>query len=459
MTETLAPTSHQAGIEVHDLAPDRVEQVPAAARPTASGPIAILGLGYVGLPSALALVGRGQAVLGIDISQDRLGAIRAQRVDLVPEDALRLGESLQGNAFQLSADPAAMATARAIVICVPTPVDDHLVPDLRILEAACRSVVEHAVAGQTIILTSTTYVGSTRQMLAAPLAARGFEVGRDVYVAFSPERIDPGNVAYPQEVVPRVIGGITDECARQAAEIVSEMTRTVHFVSSPETAELTKLYENTFRAVNIALANEIGEISRAFSVDVGEVVAAASTKPYGFMPFHPGTGVGGHCIPCDPHYLLWAARAARVSLPLIEQAMSEIAVRPSRIVEQVVATLSSVGQGIRGARILVVGAAYKRGVEDVRESPALEIMAELINREAIVEYADSLVPAVRLRDGTVLHATIEPAADYDAAVLHVIQPDFDPTWLDACRVIVDPGGLVRRNGLSHAVSNGSRRRG
>ncbi|HZL32568.1 MAG TPA: UDP binding domain-containing protein, partial [Verrucomicrobiae bacterium] len=172
-----------------------------------------------------------------------------------------------------------------------------------------------------------------------------------------------------------------------------------------------------------------------------------------------GTGVGGHCIPCDPHYLLWAARAARVSTPLIEQAMNDIAVRPTRIVDQIVATLSSVGHGIRGARILVVGAAYKRGVEDVRESPALEIMAELIDREAIVEYVDSLVPALRLRDGTVLQSTVEPAAQYDAAVLHVLQPGFDPAWLDACRVVVDPGGLVRRHGLTHSVSNMSRRRG
>ncbi len=459
MTDTLAPRSLPSGIEVHDLDPDQVSQIEAAVRPPLAGPIAILGLGYVGLPSALALVQRGQAVLGIDISEDRLRSIRAERVDLVPEDARRLTESLRGDVLTFSADPASMATARAIVICVPTPVDEHLVPDLRILEAACRSVVEHATAGQTIILTSTTYVGSTRAMLAVPLAARGFEIGRDIFVAFSPERIDPGNVTHPQEVVPRVIGGMTDECARQAAEVISEMTRTVHFVSSPETAELTKLYENTFRAVNIALANEIGEISRAFSVDAGEVVAAASTKPYGFMAFHPGTGVGGHCIPCDPHYLLWAAKAARVSTPLIEQAMNDIAVRPTRIVDQIVATLSSVGRGIKGARVLVVGAAYKRGVEDVRESPALEIMAELIDREAIVEYADSLVPAVRLRDGTVLQAVVEPAAEYDAAILHVLQPGFDPTWLDACRVIVDPGGLVRRHGLNHTVSNGSRRRG
>ena len=254
----MAPRSVPSGIEVHDLKPDQVDQIAAAVRPQLSGPIAILGLGYVGLPSALALVQRGQDVLGIDISAERLASIRAERVDLVPEDARRLNEALQGDGLSLSSDAADLAAARAIVICVPTPVDDHLVPDLRILEAACRSVVEHATAGQTIILTSTTYVGSTRAMLAAPLAARGFEIGRDIFVAFSPERIDPGNVTHPQEVVPRVIGGMTDECARRAAEVVGQMTRTVHFVSSPETAELTKLYENTFRAVNIALANEIG---------------------------------------------------------------------------------------------------------------------------------------------------------------------------------------------------------
>ena len=405
--------------------------------------VGILGLGYVGLPTALALLHDGVNVVGIDVSPVRLRAIRERRVDLIDADQERLAASLDSPAFTLTDDAASLQAADAVLICVPTPVDAHLAPDLTALRSACATAVAQAVANQTIILTSTSFVGCTREYLVEPLVARGFTPGVDIFIAFSPERIDPGNEVYTQESVPRVIGGVTPECSKRAAGVVGHITRLVHEVSSPEAAELTKLYENTFRAVNIALANEMADVSASLGVDVHEVIEAASTKPYGFTPFTPGTGVGGHCIPCDPHYLLWQLRAFRTPAPVIEQAMQSIALRPRQIVNQTVARLSADRIGIRGARVLVVGAAYKAGVVDVRESPALVILAELHSLGAIVEYHDRLVPGVQIGKDEFIYSTADPAEHtYDAFIIHAIQPGTSLDWLVGQRVI-DPSGRLR----------------
>ena len=225
--------------------------------------------------------------------------------------------------------------------------------------SACRSVVEHARAGQTIVLTSTSFAGTTRELLIEPLDARGFTIGRDVYVAFSPERIDPGVPNHTQQTTPRVVGGATAQCTDKATDLFRRLTDRVHPVSSPEAAELTKLYENTFRAVSLALANEFAEICRTLSLDPIEVTLAAATKPYGFLATFPGAGVGGHCIPADPHYLLWQLRKVRRTAPVTEQAMVAIARRPKIVVDRAVDVLSAAGRGIRGMRVLVVGVAYK----------------------------------------------------------------------------------------------------
>lgn len=260
---------------------------------------------------------------------------------------------------------------------MPTPVDRHLVPDLGALSAACASVVEHAVPGQLLMLTSTTYVGTTRDLLVEPLTARGFVVGEDIFVAFSPERIDPGNARHTQDTTPRVVGGTGRETTDRAAAVLARTAPSVHVLPSPEAAEMTKLWENTFRAVNIALANEFAENCRTLGIDPIPVIEAAATKPYGFMPFYPGPGVGGHCIPCDPHYLLWQLRAERTASPVIEAAMTAIAGRPGMVVRRVRELLGERGLATVGARVLVVGIAYKPGVADLRESPALEIIEEL----------------------------------------------------------------------------------
>jgi UDP-N-acetyl-D-glucosamine dehydrogenase len=402
--------------------------------------IAVVGLGYVGLPTALALRRADKAVLGIDISERRLADIRNRLCDLTDLDHKRLFEALADDdeRFQITSDCARLAEADAVLICVPTPIDAHHVPDLAALRGSCETVCRYARRGQTIILTSTSYVGTTRDLLISPLSERGFVIGRDICVASSPERIDPANGAYPQELVTRVLGATSPQCAEKAREIVAAVAPTVHVVSSPEAAEMTKLYENVFRAVNITLANEMAEAAQVLGLSAAEIVDAAATKPYGFMPFQPGPGVGGHCIPCDPHYLLWQLRPRHQSMPLVEGAMAGIAQRPLRVVERATEVLSrESGRGLCGARILIVGVAYKPGVADVRESPALTLIELLHDRGAQVEYHDPLVPVLE-RSGEPLIAVADPdVAAYDLVIAHTLQPQADYGFLDGAWPILD----------------------
>jgi nucleotide sugar dehydrogenase len=395
-------------------------------------------MGVVGLPTALALHRRGIGVIGVDVSAARLAAISGRQVDLLPDELSALGTALAAPRFRITDDSAGIAQADTVFICVPTPVDAHLNPDLRALRSACASVVEHARPGQILILTSTTYVGSTRDLLVAPLAERGMAVGRDIHVAFSPERIDPGIVEHKQTATPRVVGGVTDACTERAASVIGLLAPSVHLVSSPEAAEMTKLYENTFRAVTLALANEFAGICRALALNAVEVTEAAATKPYGFLACYPGPGVGGHCIPCDPHYLLWQLRSRRTPAPLIERAMSAIAERPQQVVARAVELMSDLGRGLNGARVLVVGVSYKPGVRDVRESPALQIIPALEERGARVHYYDPLVPTMALGDGRAMAAETCPTeADWDLVLLHTVHPQHDYSWVSRCATVLD----------------------
>ncbi|MFI5931851.1 nucleotide sugar dehydrogenase [Actinoplanes sp. NPDC051494] len=410
--------------------------------------VVVVGLGYVGLPTALALQATGSAVLGLEISTQRLEEIRSGAADLLPSDQARLRQALTApDSFTLTTDATAMATAEVVLVCVPTPIDHYLAPDLDALRAACRSVVAQVVAGQTIVLTSTTYVGCTREFLVEPLRARGFEIGTDVFVAFAPERIDPGNDQHVQKVVPRVVGGVTEECVRRAARLLEGCSSFVHPVSSVEVAEMTKLYENTFRAVNISMANEFADISRGLGLDVTEVIDAAATKPYGFMPFYPGPGVGGHCIPCDPHYLLWQLRADRVSSPLIETAMSQVAARPGRVVQRVVEVLADSGKALSGASVLVVGVAYKPGVADVRESPALEIIQRLRAAGASVSFTDAMIDSIAVRGGRMYSVDPVDATEWDVVLVHTLQPGTDHSWLADAPTVLD--ATYRLSGVPH----------
>lgn len=428
-----------------------------ALRPTDyKGIVAVVGLGYVGLPTSLGLVDAGYQVVGIDINPSRLGDIGAGRVDLPEDDQFRTATAVSEEHLLLTTDPTVMRHAEAVLVCVPTPLDSHRLPSLTALRGACDDVVRNAVPEQLIVLTSTSYVGTTWDLLVRPLLERGLEPGRDLYVAFAPERIDPGNGTFPQETVPRVIGGVTDECAERACALLSAIAGGVHVVSSPEAAELTKLYENTFRAVNIALANELAEVAASLQLDPMEVIGAAATKPYGFMPFYPGAGVGGHCIPVDPHYLLWQLRPHGLPTPVIGQAMETIAARPGRMVERAVQLLSDSGRGLRGARVLMVGVAYKPGVADVRCSPALDMLRMLAGRGADLAYHDPLVDEVRVADGLSIRCDPAPEPEgYDLVIVHGLHRGFDYGWLARSSLLLDCTYRLTIDGERQMAGNGS----
>ena len=406
----------------------------AVAEPRSVG---VVGLGYVGLPTAIALAESGIAVLGCDISEARLAAIKAQRVDLLEGHLARLGRLLDTELFTLTSETSGLNAVDTVLICVPTPVDTHLVPDLTALWAACAAVVEAARPGQTIVLTSTTYVGCTQELLVEPLRQRGLIAGRDLFVAFSPERIDPGSPSHIPEHTPRVVGGVTEVCTAHAVQTLAKSAASVHTVSCPEVAELTKLLENTFRAVNIALANEFASIARELDIDVTEAICAAATKPYGFMPFYPGPGVGGHCIPCDPHYLLWQLKASKLPSPVIEAAMASIAARPHAVVSRAQEVLAEAGRALAGSSILIVGVAYKPAVADVRESPALQIIDELVRRGAEVSFTDVMVESVRTASGPILREPDPASGDWDLVIAHTLHPGADHSWLSAVPKVLD----------------------
>jgi nucleotide sugar dehydrogenase len=414
--------------------------------PVSALTVAVVGLGYVGLPTSLALHDAGMSVIGLDVSAERIRAIHSGAVDLVERDRPRLESALDSGRVIMTTHPTDHDAADAVIIAVPTPVDERLRPDLRAVRGACATVVAHAREGQTIVLTSTTYVGTTRDLLVEPLAERGFQAGRDIHIVFAPERINPGDTAWEQAQVPRVVGGVTPECAAAAARVLGPTAERLHVVSSPEAAELTKLQENTFRALNLAFANEMATVAAHHGLDPIEIVQAAATKPYGFLAHYPGPGIGGHCIPVDPYYLLSPLQAAGVHLPVTERAMASVAARPGQVAERAITLLAEQGIAAEAARVLVVGAAYKPGVEDYRESPALQIISHLQRYGVSVGYHDPLIPAIAERG---LRSIDRPRpGDHELVIVAVTHPGYDLTWLDACPHVLDatyktPGGHAR----------------
>jgi UDP-N-acetyl-D-glucosamine dehydrogenase len=358
--------------------------------------VAVIGLGYVGLPLALAFAKKGFKVLGIDLDQARIEQIRKGRsyVEDVPSSEVR--RALNSKKIEAAETYKPLSGADAIIICVPTPLNRIKDPDLSYILRAAHSVRNHLRKGQLVVLESTTYPGTTEEIIRPQLERSGLRVGKDFFLCFSPERIDPGNKKYPLGRIPKVVGGITPACTELGAALYRKVAGSVVSVSSARTAEMAKLLENTYRIVNIGLVNELARIAKALGINIWEAIEAASTKPFGFMPFYPGPGIGGHCIGVDPVYLSWKARTHGLDIHFIELARRINAEMPRFVVEQAAEILNSrTRKAINGSRILVLGVAYKADVGDTRESPAIEIIKELQKLGASVTYHDPYVSQLK----------------------------------------------------------------
>ncbi len=396
--------------------------------------ISIVGQGYVGLPLAVEFAKAGFPVTGLDTDLGRVAALSGGIVHVPDVPSPVFQELLRAGRYRASADPACLSESDVIVICVPTPLRKSKDPDISYVVAAAEQAAAHFRPGQLVILESTTYPGTTQELLLPMFEARGATVGQDLFLAFSSERIDPGNPTFKVGDIPKVVGGVTPACTRLASTLYRRIVPRVHEVSSPKVAELSKLYENVFRNVNIALANEFSLMCRRLGVSTREVIDAAATKPFGFMPFYPGPGIGGHCIPVDPLYLSWKMRLNGYEARFISLADEINRAMPAHVLSLVGDALNEMGRAIKGARICVLGVAYKRGIGDTRESPAHEIITTLRRKGAQVAYADPHVASFQV-DGVELKAvelteeelrasdcvlilTDHPEFDYDAVVRH-----------------------------------------
>jgi len=354
--------------------------------------VAVIGLGYVGLPLAVAFARAGFPVVGVDVDEKKVAALNAGRSyigDVSDED---LRPHVASGRLRATTDYDALREADAIFICVPTPYDAQRAPDLSFIRAAAEGIRPRLRPGQLVVLQSTTYPGTTEEVVQPILEASGLRAGVDFYLAFSPERIDPGNKQWSAYNTPKVVGGVDPESTRLACDLLAQMGAPVHPVSSPRAAEMTKLLENIFRSVNIALVNELALLAERMGIDFWEVIEAAKTKPFGFMPFYPGAGVGGHCIPVDPYYLSWKAREYDFYTKFIELAAEVNQAMPYHAVDLVAEALSQDGLPLKGARVLVLGVAFKPDVDDPRNSPAERVIELLLARGAEVRYHDPYIP-------------------------------------------------------------------
>ena len=390
--------------------------------------IAVIGLGYVGLPLAVEKARAGFHVVGIDSNPDRVEMVNEGRNyigDVVPEDLSAVtGEG------HLTATTTFEPVARAdvVTICVPTPLDRHKQPDTSYIEHVVEASLPYLHAGQLMVLESTTYPGTTEEIIRPRVESLGLKVGEDIFLAFSPERVDPGNVRYKTRNTPKVVGGITPRCTEVAKTLYESILEgDVCVVSSPRAAEMTKLLENVFRIVNISLVNEMALLCERMGVDIWEVIEAASTKPFGYMPFYPGPGLGGHCIPLDPFYLSWKAKEYGFSTRFIELAGQINDGMPLHVVERTMELVNDRGIALRGARILLVGVAYKKDIDDLRESPAVKIAELLLKHGAELSYHDPHVKGVRVGEHDLRSVDLEPGmlASLDLVVISTGHSDVD----------------------------------
>jgi UDP-N-acetyl-D-glucosamine dehydrogenase len=411
--------------------------------------VGIIGLGYVGLPLAVAFADAGHDVVGVDTDSSLIEDLRAGRTrveDVTPERLTRLAPRLAAGT-----DHRTLAECDAVLICVPTPLANQREPDLSHIVAAGRALSEILREGQLVVLESTTYPGTTRERLQPILEESGLAAGSDFHLAFSPERIDPGRGDDIIRTTPKVVGGLTDACRDRAAEVYGEICDEIVLVTTPEAAEMTKLLENIFRSVNIALVNELAVLCDRMGIDVWEVVEAAATKPYGFMSFEPGPGMGGHCLPVDPFYLAFKAREYDFPAEFVELAGKVNQHQPRFCVERIVRALNDAGKPVRDSRVLILGVSYKAGIGDLRESPALKIVDLLRELGADLTYHDPHVEEVA-ELGLASLPLDQALTDCDVACIITAHPDTDYERVVAeAPLVVDFRGATRGINAEHLI--------
>ncbi len=417
---------------------------------TKSAKIVVMGMGYVGLPLAVEFARVGFTVYGYDVDASKIELLSQGKsyISDVSDQDLK-NERIRNNLIP-TLDPDCIKGADVVIICVPTPLRKTRDPDLTFVISAVQTLVDRVSSDMLIVLESTTYPGTTEEVLAKELRLRGLKVGEDIFVAFSPERVDPGNPEYKTGNIPKVVGGITPSCTEMARELYQHIVPSVYPVSSARTAEMVKLLENTFRSVNIGLINEMAMICHKMGINVWEVIEAAKTKPFGFMAFYPGPGIGGHCIPCDPLYLTWKAKMHGIEPRLVELA-SEINYRmPYYVVDRLGDILNEHGLAFSRTKILILGVAYKKNVSDTRESPAIEVINLLLEKKAEVSYYDPFVPSIYTVKGKIFSLrSLQEVDGFDCAV---VTTDHDGVDYDrvcsSIKIVFDTRGKLRgREGI------------
>lgn len=414
--------------------------------------IGVIGLGYVGLPLAIEFVHAGFTVTGIDIDELRVKTLNEGNNYIQDVSDKHLRDAVENNKFSASAEFSVIKNLDCVIICVPTPLNKQKNPDVSFINSAIKEIKKYIHPNMLVVLESTTYPGTTRELVAPELESTDLKIGQDFYLCFSPERIDPGNTVYNTANTPKVLGGITPNCGKIGECLYETIVSKVVLVSSPETAEMVKLLENTFRAINIGLANEVAIMCEKLGIDVWEVIDAAATKPFGYMKFTPGPGLGGHCIPIDPHYLSWKLKTLDYNARFIQLAGEINTSMPFHVVDLVRAGLNRNQKSISGCKIIVIGVAYKKNVNDVRESPALDVMRLLVNDGAELSFHDPFVPNIKLNgsqlDG-LSHLTETILNEADAVVIMTDHDQIDFDFIEQHgNLIIDTRNSIKKSSAS-----------
>jgi UDP-N-acetyl-D-glucosamine dehydrogenase len=419
---------------------------------TRTARVGVVGLGYVGLPLAVEFAKAGFHVTGIDISEEKARRVNAGDSYIGDIPSATLQPLVEAGLVRATTDFGAVADLDTINICVPTPLRKTKDPDMSFIVSSCQEIARHFHPGMLVILESTTYPGTTDEVVLPMLARPGMEVGRDFFLCFSPERVDPGNPKYQTNNIPKVVGGVTAACTEMGRLFYSQALEHVVPVSSTQVAEMVKLLENTFRMINIGLVNEIATMCDRIGINVWEVIDAAATKPFGFMPFYPGPGLGGHCIPIDPFYLSWKTKQAGIEARFIELAGYINGQMPHFVVDKVQNALNDRGKPVKGSRIHIMGVAYKKDIDDLRESPALDVMLLLLRRGAVLSYSDPHVPRLALDGLDLRSAPEDSAASADCAVIVTDHRVFDYAALvKRAPLIVDTRNALKGIRADHIV--------